>query len=281
MPIVWLPWSPVFELALKGGEDYRSKIGKACVQINSIVNTSLPPPSPFFPFPYLCSCSPNTNNDPRVCRRNSHASTTRFARQRSLRQGSLRHAYSSQPHSLDGVGGASSDYRTGVPGPQSNERSTLTGDGGGAASTSSPAVAEAGCGAVSERRPDYRPDTTTHQAAETEHTPASQAQTYIESELQSCQCMDYGRREILLSALAFASQASSQTATLRDPEPCTLDDANFDSENMFPSAQTLHFILNGNFFSPFIALPLLLPFPFLQHTPPLSLFLACSNIIIT
>ena len=56
--------------------------------------------------------------------------------------------------------------------------------------------------------------------------------------------MDDGRREILKSALAFANQAALQTNTA-DPEPQIVDESSCTEEPLFPSAETLHFILNG------------------------------------
>lgn len=75
---------------------------------------------------------------------------------------------------------------------------------------------------------------------------ASQAHTHIKFELESRVWMDTRRRDVLKRALAFAMQASE----FRQPAFVTTEDDsveafNFASETSYPSAETLHLILNS------------------------------------
>jgi hypothetical protein len=71
----------------------------------------------------------------------------------------------------------------------------------------------------------------------------SQAQKVIQSELQHCQSMDGGRREILKAALSLANQ-STQQAIHSDLNPDDINDIDFANEEMFPSVETLHYMIN-------------------------------------
>lgn len=56
--------------------------------------------------------------------------------------------------------------------------------------------------------------------------------------------MEHGRRQILMSAMSFTRQISARAIPM-EPESCDKDVNALNHESMFPSADILHFILNG------------------------------------
>lgn len=78
------------------------------------------------------------------------------------------------------------------------------------------------------------------------HGAGAQAQTMLEFELLAGKGMDVGRREVLKAAVALSNQPSTTTPQI-DPEAEIYSGLDLDDESMYPSAEVLHFILDGTF----------------------------------
>ncbi|KAH9233267.1 hypothetical protein K456DRAFT_1838298, partial [Colletotrichum gloeosporioides 23] len=71
-----------------------------------------------------------------------------------------------------------------------------------------------------------------------------QAQHHIQTELQSRAGLDESKRQVLESALAFATN-NTLPALAIDPEGYVLEPADLSDEGHYPSVETLHFMLNS------------------------------------